>query len=119
MSLLYTKSHEWVKFNEDESCAYVGISAFAAQSLGDIVYVDIDLDMCSVGQSLGDIESVKAVEEIISPLSGTITEVNNEVQDDSSILNEKPEEIWLCKVENITDRDDLLTEQEYQDWIKK
>ncbi len=111
----YTAEHEWVSI--EDGVATVGITAFAAESLGDIVYVDLP----SVGQTvtagavMGEIESTKSVSELYAPVSGTVTEINEAVVDDPALVNSSPfEQAWLIKV-TIADgaADDLLDRDAY------
>ncbi len=110
--LFYTKSHEWVEWIS-ETEAYVGLSKYASDSLGDIVYINIDEDDVCIGDSMGDIESVKAVSDLYSPFEGEIVEINSDAIDNPSLISEDPENIWICKIVNITEKEDLLTKEEY------
>ena len=97
--LLYTKDHEWV--GVDGEIGTIGISKYAEQSLGDIVYVDVPKVGASVesGNTLGSVESVKAVSDIYSPVSGEVTEVNTELATAPEKINDDPyEKGWLCKI---------------------
>lgn len=111
--LFYTKSHEWVEWIS-ETEAYVGLSAYASESLGDIVYVSVEEDDVTLGDSMGDIESVKAVSDLYSPFDGEIVEVNEEVLDNAGLINEDPENTWICKIANITEKEELLSKEEYE-----
>jgi len=97
--LLYTKEHEWVKL--DGTSATVGITDYAQSSLGDIVYVEMPKAGAAIEQfkQMGVIESVKAVSDIFAPLSGTITQVNGEVENDPAKVNSEPYGGgWLVKM---------------------
>lgn len=97
--LLYTKEHEWVKL--DGATAIVGITDYAQSSLGDIVYVEMPKPGAAVEQfnQMGVIESVKAVSDIFAPLSGTIAEVNGDVENDPAKVNSEPYVGgWLVKI---------------------
>ena len=97
--LLYTKDHEWVSVDGD--IGTIGISKYAEQSLGDIVYVDVPKVGASVtaGGTLGSVESVKAVSDIYSPVSGEVTEVNTELATAPEKINEDPyEKGWLARI---------------------
>ncbi len=113
--LMYTKSHEWVKFSS-ETVAQVGLTDFAQKALGDIVFVNLPQvgDDLSIGDSFSDVESVKAVSDVYSPLAGTVVAVNTELMDAPELINEAPYETWLIKLSNITDQDDLLTADAYE-----
>ena len=117
-SLLFTKTHEWVKFI-DENSAYVGLSDHAQSEMGDIVFVNLEEQSCTVATSIGDAESVKAVSDIYSPFTGEITEVNEMINEDPGLINKDPYGTWLVKVENITENEELLTFKEYEEFIKE
>ena len=114
-TLLYTKSHEWVKKNDDGT-AYVGLTDFAQSELGDLVYVNLpqEGDTVTVEESFADVESVKAVSDVYSPLSGTVDAVNEELLDAPQLINETPYEAWFIKVADITAEADFLTAEEYE-----
>lgn len=111
--LLFSESHEWVQWLS-ESEALVGISNYAADQLGDIVYVDIYAEEVEVKDVLGDIESVKAVSDFYSPLSGEVVEVNQDIVDNPALINEDSENTWICKIANIKDKVELLSKEEYE-----
>ena len=112
--LKYTKSHEWLKMEGD--IAVIGISDFAQDALGDVVFVNLPAegDSVSAGESFGDIESVKAVSELISPVSGTVCAVNEELVDAPEKINDDAYEAWIIKVEGITDHEELLDAAAYE-----
>lgn len=113
-NLFYTKSHEWVEFLEDGSCR-VGISDFAQNAMGDIVYIDlpeVGSDM-SAGDELCDIESVKAVASVFCPVGGTIDRVNTELDDAPESINEKPYEAWIAVLAGAQRPDDLMDAAAY------
>lgn len=96
--LKYTKDHEWVRVDGDTGA--VGITDFAQQQLGDVVYVelpDVGATITS-GQVFGTIESVKAVSELFAPVSGTVTEVNGALKDRPDAVNSAPHDTWMIKV---------------------
>ncbi len=118
--LFYTESHEWVRVDGD--VATIGISDFAQHELGDIVFVELpDVGMkVSAGEPCGSIEAVKAVEDMISPLSGKITERNSDLEDSPDLINKSPyEDGWIMKIRlNIKDElDNLLSAVEYKNII--
>ena len=106
--LKYSKSHEWLK--EEDGVSVIGISDFAQDALGDVVFVNLPEvgDDAAAGEAFGDVESVKAVSDLISPVSGTICEVNEDLLDQPELLNEDPYGTWIIKVENVTDTEELL-----------
>ena len=114
VDLKYSKSHEWVKF--EDGVAIVGISDFAQDALGDVVFVNLSAvgDEVVAGESFGDVESVKAVSDLISPVSGVVCAINEELDDSPENLNEDPYGAWIIKVENITDEEDLLDAAAYE-----
>ncbi len=112
--LRYTKSHEWIRMDGD--VAVVGISDFAQDALGDVVFVNLPAvgDEVVAGDSFGDVESVKAVSDLISPVTGVVCEVNEELDDSPENLNEDPYGAWIIKVEKITGYEQLLSAEEYE-----
>jgi len=119
---LYTKEHEWVRM--DESIATLGITDYAQNELGDIVFVELPKpgDHVTANEPLGTVESVKAVSEVYSPVTGEVTETNKKVQDTPELLNSDPHgEAWLVRV-RVKDRretESLMTADEYEGYIKK
>ena len=113
--LLYAKTHEWVKMLDDTT-ALVGISDFAQDSLGDLVFVNLPMvgDNVNAEEALCDVESVKAVSDIISPVSGVIAEVNEELLDAPEKLNEDPYGAWIARIEQVTDQADLMDAAAYE-----
>ncbi len=97
--LLYSESHEWVKV--DGNVAIIGVSDFAQKEMGDITYVDLpDIgDEFGAGEDFGALESVKASSELITPVSGSVTARNEELEDKPELINEDPYKAWIIKVE--------------------
>lgn len=120
-NLKYSPSHEWVKVVEDG--AYIGISDYAQDSLGDVVYVDAGEvgDKLSVGKVFGVIESVKAASDLISPISGVVLEINEAVIDGPELINEDCYENWIIKLslDKPEELDELMNEKEYQKYINE
>lgn len=112
--LKYSKSHEWLK--EEDGVSVTGISDFAQDALGDVVFVNLPEvgDDAAAGEAFGDVESVKAVSDLISPVSGTVREVNEDLLDQPELLNEDPYGTWIIKVENVTDTEELLDAAAYE-----
>ncbi|KXJ27351.1 uncharacterized protein LOC110236647 [Exaiptasia diaphana] len=117
----FTSQHEWVEVNE--GIATVGVSSYAQEKLGDIVYVQLP----EIGEEFdkdaefGALESVKAASELYSPLTGKITEINSTLGDDPSLVNSSPyEEGWIVKMEvnDPKELDDLMDEKAYQDYTE-
>lgn len=111
--LRYAASHEWIK-NED-GLSVIGLTDFAQTSLGDIVFIDLPQvgDPVTVGESFADVESVKAVSGVFSPVSGTVAAVNDALLDNPALLNEKPYEAWLIKVSDVSEVGNLLDAAAY------
>lgn len=122
-NLLYSKEHEWV-LQLDGNRVRIGISDYAQKQLGDIVFVEnpaVD-DEVTANESMGTIESVKAVSELYAPVSGTVVRVNEELNDTPETINENPYEAgWLVEVEisNPEELESLLNEGEYQAFISE
>jgi len=102
----YTREHEWIAV--EGNIGTIGITDYAQSSLGDIVYVDAPKigDPVTANASFGSVESVKAVSDLFSPVTGAVTAVNEELKDAPDKLNEKPHETWIIKVE-LTDPAEL------------
>lgn len=118
--LFYTEEHEWVDFSEDKKLATVGITDFAQDQLGDIVFVGLPEigDVVNTGDSLADIESVKSVSDIYSPVSGKVVEVNEALLDQPELVNEAPYDQWLFKIEEVSDiQENLLQKEAYENLI--
>jgi glycine cleavage system H protein len=115
--LYYTKDHEWAQV--DENIVTVGITEFAQEALGEIVYLELREEGSKVtqGESFGVIESVKAASDLYSPVSGTVIEVNTALIDDPSVLNDDPmNEGWLLRIEMDTEKElaNLLRAPDYK-----
>ncbi|MFX0179508.1 MAG: glycine cleavage system protein GcvH [Candidatus Hodarchaeota archaeon] len=120
-NLKYTSSHEWVKIEED--VAIVGITDYAQHQLGDIVFVQLpDLGISVEREtSVGEIESVKAVGDLIMPLSGEIIEINEKLADNPELVNTSPfEEGWILKVKfsNHEEINNLLSVNKYKELVQ-
>ncbi|MEU3840747.1 glycine cleavage system protein GcvH [Streptomyces sp. NPDC028635] len=117
--LRYSKEHEWLSGAED-GVSTVGITEHAANALGDVVFVQLPEvgDTVTAGESCGELESTKSVSELYSPVNGEITEVNEDVVNDPSLVNSAPfEGGWLFKVRVTGEPDDLLSAAEYDAFI--
>lgn len=112
--LSYSKTHEWIK---DEDGIYViGITDYAQHALGDVVFVNLpqEGDEVTAGESFGDVESVKAVSDVMSPVTGTICAVNEELADAPELLNSDPYGAWIIKVQDVSDTEELLDAASYE-----
>ncbi|GAA1007598.1 glycine cleavage system protein H [Streptomyces sp. F-3] len=113
--LRYSKEHEWVSPVED-GVATVGITEFAANALGDVVYAQLPEvgSTVTAGEACGELESTKSVSDLYAPVSGEVTEINEDVVNDPSLVNSAPFEAgWLFKVRVTSEPDDLLSADEY------
>lgn len=117
--LKYSKSHEWIKM-EGEDAALVGLSDYAQDALGDLVFVNLPEtgDEVSAGEVLGDVESVKAVSDVYSPVTGIVAVINEELLDTPEMINEAPYDAWLIRVEHITDTEELMSASQYEAYVK-
>lgn len=116
--LKYSEEHEWVQV-ESATVVLVGITEFAAESLGDVVFVELPEVGVEVGQAekMGEIESVKAVSDLYSPVSGKITERNEQVMDNPQLVNDSPFDAgWMIRVElsDASQLDKLLSAEQYE-----
>lgn len=113
--LMYTKTHEWIKIAGDKK-AKIGLTDFAQDSLGSLVFVNLPEvgDEVTKDDSFGDVESVKAVSDVFSPVSGKVSAINEELLDSPEKINEDPYESWLIEVEDIEENKDLLTPEQYE-----
>jgi glycine cleavage system H protein len=115
--LYYTNTHEWVKV--EDGFAFLGITDYAQESLGEIVFVELPEEESTIetGDELGAIESVKAASDIVSPITGTIVMVNDELEDSPELLNEDAFENWIVKIdlEDETELNKLLNATEYEE----
>ena len=112
--LQYSKDHEWVK--EEDGLTVIGISDFAQDALGDLVFVNLPEvgDAVTAGEAFGDVESVKAVSDLLSPVSGTVAEINEELLDAPEMLNNDPYGAWIIKVADVTATEELLDAAAYE-----
>lgn len=116
--LKYSKSHEWVKL--DGGTAIVGLTDFAQSELGDLVFVNLPEvgDAVEAGEVFGDVESVKAVSDVYSPVTGEVTEINEELLDSPELINDNAYEAWFIKVKDVSATEELLTAEEYKAFVE-
>ena len=119
--LYYSESHEYVKVDGD--FAFIGITDYAQHALGNVVYVDLPEvdDEVEAGEEFGAVESVKAASDIISPVSGTVVEVNEALEDQPELLNQDAYENWIIKVE-LSDKaelENLMDAKAYEAFCEK
>ena len=115
----YTKDHEWIRLAGDT--AEIGITDFAQQQLGDVVYIELPEagTQVTAGQAFGSIESVKAVSELFAPLAGEVVEVNAHVRSHPEVVNTAPHDTWMIKVKVSSPGEGgaLLDSKQYQDLL--
>jgi glycine cleavage system H protein len=121
-SLKYHKEHDWARVEGD--LAVFGLTAYAQESLGDIVFIELPEvgTEVSANTTYAEVESVKAVSDVYAPLSGTVVEINEEVVDAPEMINESPyEEGWLVKIKlaDASEADDLLSAEEYEEMLSE
>lgn len=119
--LLYTESHEFVKIEGD--FGYVGITDYAQEQLGNVVYVDMPEvgDDVSAGEEFGAVESVKAASDLISPISGTVVEINENLEEQPELINQDVFENWIIKVQ-LSDKSELeglMDDETYMKYCEK
>ncbi|NLZ80615.1 MAG: glycine cleavage system protein GcvH [Clostridiales bacterium] len=117
---LFAKTHEWVEFL-DKTRARLGISDYAQSELGDLVFINLPEvgDEVTMGVTFADVESVKAVSNIYSPVTGVVKAVNEDLLDQPELVNNSAYEAWFIEVEEISEKDELLTEEEYKSHISE
>jgi glycine cleavage system H protein len=118
--LFYTKTHEWVQFLE-ETTVRIGLTDYAQNELGDLVFVNLpeEGDEVTAGETFADVESVKAVSDVYCPVTGMVRKVNEELFDHPELINSDPMEAWFTEIGNVSDKVELLTEDEYDELISK
>ena len=119
--LYYSESHEYVKVEGD--FGFVGITDYAQNALGNVVYVDMPEvdDEVTAGEEFGAVESVKAASDLISPVSGTVVEINEDLEDQPELVNEDAYANWIIKVElsDKGDLDNLMNAAAYEEFCNK
>lgn len=118
-NLKYYSSHEWLKQEGDEWL--IGITDFAQKELGDLVFINLPNvdDEIVKDEAFADVESVKAVSDVISPVSGIITAVNEDLADAPELINQDAYSAWIIKAKDIKGLEDLLTAEQYEELIKE
>ena len=116
--MLFTKTHEWVQFLY-ETTVRIGLTDYAQSELGDLVFINLPEagDEVIISESFADVESVKAVSNVYSPVTGTVSEINEELLDHPELVNDTPYEAWFVEIENVSEQDELLSEEEYEQFI--
>lgn len=118
--LKYSKSHEWVAFMDDNT-AKIGLTDYAQDSLGSLVFINLpeEGDTVEAGEALGDVESVKAVSDVLSPLNGTVSAINEALLDAPENINSDPYGSWLITVTDYSGGDELMSVAEYEALCKE
>lgn len=118
-NLKYTKSHEWIRMNDDSTAA-IGLTDYAQEALGDLVFVNLPEvdDGLNAGEAFADVESVKAVSDVYSPVDGKVLTVNETLLDAPETINSAPYDAWLITAGEITGTEELLTPEEYEAFLK-
>ena len=118
--LKYSKDHEWVKMLDDTT-ALVGITDFAQSELGDLVFINLpqEGDGVTADEPFCDVESVKAVSDVVSPVTGVVEAVNTDLEDEPQKLNEDPYGAWIAKIRDISAFGELLSAGEYEAFVQK
>ena len=119
--LFYTKEHEWANFKDNE--VIIGITDYAQSQLGDIIFIEFPEigDEVNAGDSFGEVEAVKTVSELYAPVTGTILEVNENLEDSADLVNSDPYgDGWLIKIKptNLNEKDDLMKSAAYKELIR-
>lgn len=114
-NLKYSRLHEWVE-EVDETTVRVGLTDFAQHELGDLVFVNLPEvgDTVTVKEAFADVESVKAVSDVYSPVTGVISAVNEDILDSPEMINEAPYEAWLIEVKEVSEREELVDSAAYE-----
>jgi glycine cleavage system H protein len=118
--LRYTKTHEWVRTLKDGTVE-IGLTDYAQEALGDLVFVNLPQsgDSVTAGGTLGDVESVKAVSDVYSPVTGEVTQTNEALLDSPQNINQAPYEAWLVRVKNVTATVELMDAAAYAAMAKE
>ena len=120
VDLIYTKVHVWANFKDKEGI--IGITDYAQSQLGDIIFIEFPEigDQVNAGDSFGEVEAVKTVSELYAPVTGTILEVNENLEDSADLVNSDPYgDGWLIKIKptNLNEKDDLMKSAAYKELI--
>ena len=118
-NLMYTASHEWVEIDGDKM--KIGLTEHASEQLGDLVFINLPEvgDSVEAEGEFGDVESVKAVSDVLSPATGEVTAVNETALDSPEAVNADPYGVWLAQIGNITAKRELLSPEEYEKLLEE
>lgn len=119
-NLKYTKSHEWIEFTGKKT-AKVGITDYAQSKLGDLVFVNIPAvgAIVKAGEPITDVESVKSVSDVFSPITGVISAVNEALTDKPELINEDAYGAWIAEISDITEKGELIDAAEYEKFCEE
>ena len=117
--LMYTKSQEWGK-TVDETTVVVGLTDYAQDALGDLVFVNLPEpgDDVTAGEAFGDVESVKAVSDVLSPVTGQVEEINEELLDSPESVNQSPYDAWFVKIKDVSGKEELMDGEAYEAYLE-
>jgi len=119
-NLRYSKEHQWARVEDD--VVYVGITDYAQDSLGEVVYVDLPTvgDQYDASEEISTVESVKTTSSIYNPIAGVVASINEDLEDSPELINDDPYEnyIYTLKDANLAQLDDLLSASEYEEYVK-
>ena len=116
--LKYVKSHEWVR--EEGDTVKIGITDFAQESLGDLVFINLpeEGDEVQTGEVFADVESVKAVSDVYSPVSGVVVKVNGELADHPELVNQDPYGTWMIEVSEVQEHEEFMDSETYEAYLE-
>ncbi|KAL6709087.1 glycine cleavage system H-protein subunit [Coniothyrium glycines] len=119
----YTEDHEWIELSADGKTCTLGISVYAAKALGEAVYIElpeVDMDV-SAGDAIGAVESVKSASDILTPISGTVVEINKKLEEEAKRINSDPEgESWIAKIKVSGEPEGtLMSEAKYKEFTEE
>ena len=117
-NLTYAKSHEWV--SEQDGTYTIGLTDYAQDALGDLVFINLpqEGDEVKAGEAFCDVESVKAVSDVFSPVTGTVIKVNEDLADAPESINENPYDAWIARVGDVTETEELLDAAAYAEFCE-
>lgn len=117
---MYSKNHMWVSYDKSDVCT-LGLSEYALKKLGNIVFINLPSleDILCENEIFGDVESIKTVSDLVSPVSGKVIEINEELLDNPEKLNEPGEKEWLVKIENVQTNEQLMNQDEYVRYVNQ
>ncbi len=117
-NLLYSKTHEWVRFT-DAGTAFVGLTDHAQEALGDVAFINLcdEGESFGAGDVIGDVESIKAVTDVYTPVSGTVVAVNEELLDKPENINAEPYGSWLVELEDVVSNGELMDAESYERYL--